>query len=215
MAESQSDQSFLELLRQGDESTAREIFDRYVDNLVALARKRISQRLASRIDAEDIVQSVFRTFFLRAREGKFQLQEKEDVCKMLARITMHKTFRQIAHHLAAKRNATRDMMGSENSQELLQTLRNHEPTPEEAAELLDQMEHFLAQLRSEDRKILELKMQGHTTLEIAQQLNISDRKIRRLMERIRSLAVRDDLFAVFLSETREKGSSNGQAEDCE
>ena len=61
-------------------------------------RKRISQRLASRIDPEDIVQSVFRTFFHRAKQGQFHLEDPEDVVKLLARITVHKTFRQIAFH---------------------------------------------------------------------------------------------------------------------
>ena len=63
----------------GDEDAARQLFDRYAEQLVALARRRISQRLASRIDPEDIVQSVFRTFFHRAKQGQFHLEEPDDV----------------------------------------------------------------------------------------------------------------------------------------
>src|SRR5258708_34866002 len=69
-----------------------------------LARGRISQRLASRVDPEDIVQSVFRTFFVRLKDGRFVFAEQEDLCKLLMRITLHKTLRQVAFHKAAKRD---------------------------------------------------------------------------------------------------------------
>ena len=62
------------------------------------------------------------------------------------------------------------------------------PTPEDAVALIDHLEHFLAQLKPTDREILELRMQGFNNLEIADKLAISDRKIRRLMERIRGVA---------------------------
>src|SRR5262245_29890118 len=98
MSDSPRDRSYLNMWRAGDENAAKALFDRYVDQLVGLARRRISQRLASRIDAEDIVQSVFRTFFNRARDGQFVVEDPDDLCKLLARITVHKTLRQVAYH---------------------------------------------------------------------------------------------------------------------
>ena len=44
--------------------------------MLQLARRHISQRLASRVDPEDIVQSVFRTFFCRLKEGQFVFAEQ-------------------------------------------------------------------------------------------------------------------------------------------
>ena len=69
------------------------------------------------------------------------------------------------------------------------------PSPEAANQFVDQLEHFLQQLRPEDRKILELRMQGYKDVEIAEKLNISDRKIRRLMERVRLQAEQGGLAA--------------------
>ncbi len=177
----------------GDEDAARQLFDRYADQLVVLARKRISQRLASRIDPEDIVQSVFRTFFRRDREGKFHLEEPDDVCKLLARITVHKTFRQIAYHKRKKRDAGQETAQSDDSQELLLKLMGGEPTPEEATSFLDTLTNFLDKLAPEDRRILELRMEGYSNVEIADLLGISDRKIRRVMERVRAQAEKEGL----------------------
>src|SRR4051794_34615160 len=168
MAESAHDRSYLNMWRAGDENAAKHLFDRYVDQLVALARRRISQRLASRIDAEDIVQSVFRTFFNRAREGQFTIEDPDDLCKLLARITVHKTLRQVAHHKRGKRDAGMETGQSDISQELLLTLLGGEPTPEDAAAFIDQLEHFLDKLQDDDRKVLEMRMEGYSNVEIAE-----------------------------------------------
>ena len=49
----------LERFRDGDESAAEALFSRYFERLTALARSRLSARLASRTDPEDIVMSVY------------------------------------------------------------------------------------------------------------------------------------------------------------
>src|SRR5260370_222460 len=70
---SPGDRSLFNLWRGGDEQAARELFERYADRLVALARRRLGQRMARRVDAEDRVQSVFRPFFARAKGGRFTI----------------------------------------------------------------------------------------------------------------------------------------------
>jgi RNA polymerase sigma factor (sigma-70 family) len=190
MAEEPQDKEFLELWRSGDEAAARQLVDRYADRLTALARKRISERLASRIDPEDITQSVFRTFFLRAREGQFQVQGPDDLCKLLTRITIHKTLRQVAYHKRARRDPGQETAQQDSGEALLQIICATEPTPQEAAVFLDELEHFLAEFRPEDQQILALRMEGYTNAEIANKLGITDRTVRRLMERIRGMTKR-------------------------
>ena len=193
MPEAPREDALLKLWRAGDEDAARQLFDRYVAQLVALARRRISQRIASRVDAEDIVQSVFRTFFQRARQGEFQIDDPDDLCKLLVKITVHKTLRQIAFHKRAKRDAAKEAGQGDGESDHLMAVLASEPTPEETTTLLDQMEHFLSKLRPEDRRIIEMRMEGYSNVEIANRLGITDRKIRRLMERVRGLAELDGL----------------------
>jgi ECF sigma factor len=63
----------LERFRDGDEFAAEALFSRYFDRLTSLARSRLSARLASRTDPEDIVMSVYRSFFMGARAGRFEI----------------------------------------------------------------------------------------------------------------------------------------------
>jgi RNA polymerase sigma-70 factor, ECF subfamily len=189
----QSDRTLVHLWRGGDQDAAQKLFERYVDRLVGVAKRRISERLASRIDAEDVVQSVFRTFFVRAREGQFQITDPDDLCRLLARMTVHKTLRKVEHHTAAKRDAGAEERQGADAQQRLAEFLDREPSPEAASMFLDQLEHFLAQLKPEEQQILEMRMQGHSTEEIAEKLCTYDRKVRRVMERIRGLAEQEEL----------------------
>jgi RNA polymerase sigma-70 factor (ECF subfamily) len=193
MSEAPQDESLFRRWRAGDEQAARLIFERYVDRLLALARGRLGPRLARRVDPEDIVQSVFRTFFARARAGQFHVGDRDDLCKLLVRITLLKTLRQVAFHTAAKRDVAQEDAGAADGGRghLLEVL-DRGPTPEAAAAFIDQLGHFLDELRPAERQIIDLRLQGHKDVEIAERLGVSDRKIRRLMERVRGLAAADD-----------------------
>src|SRR5262245_6951733 len=104
MSPTPGERTLIDMWRKGDENAARQIVDQYIDRLLVLARGHLHQRLRSRIDPEDIVQSVFRTFFTRLKDGQFVFAEQDDLLKLLVRITLNKTLRQIAYHKAAKRN---------------------------------------------------------------------------------------------------------------
>ena len=79
-------QAMLERYRAGDEAAAAEIYDRYVDRLIALARSRLSQRLVRRAGPEDIVQSAYRSFFSGVRKGQFEIAEGQKLWSLLAKI---------------------------------------------------------------------------------------------------------------------------------
>jgi RNA polymerase sigma-70 factor (ECF subfamily) len=181
------------LWRAGDQQAAQALFDRYADQLLALARRRISQRMASRVDPEDVVQSVFRTFFDRAKKGHFDIEEKDDLVKLLVRITVHKTLRHIEHHKAAKRNVSSEAPQSDLSRERLQDLLDGGPTPDAVVAFCDQLDHFLNQLGPDERKILEMRLQNYSNHEIAQQLGSYDRRVRRSLEYIRGLLEQEKL----------------------
>jgi RNA polymerase sigma-70 factor (ECF subfamily) len=190
-----SNQVLVERWRAGDQDAARRLFDRYVDRLAAVARQRIGHRLTARVDPDDVVQSVFRTFFGRLRDGQFSIDEQDDLCKLLTKITVHKTLRQVEFQQAQRRNPGQETRQGDASQERLMELLAHGPSPEATVNFLDEFQHFLSALRPEERAILELRFQGHDNDEVAIKLGVSDRKVRRVVERMRSLAEQSGLLA--------------------
>ncbi len=191
MSAAAEEQALVELWRQGDEDAARQIVERYLDRLIDLARRRLSQRLASRVDPEDIVQSAFRTFFGRLREGKFVFAHQDDLAKLLIRITLHKTLRQVAFHTAAKRDTALELPQSDDARLRLLAVLDQEPTPEATVAFLDQLEHFFHRLKPQERQVLEMRLEGYGTEDTAQRLGMYDRKVRRVLEHIRAIAEKE------------------------
>jgi RNA polymerase sigma-70 factor (ECF subfamily) len=196
MPASPEEQALIELLRQGDEGAARQVVEKYLDRLMTLARKRIGARLASRVDPEDITQSVFRTVFARAKDGRLTFEDEDDLCKLLIKITLHKTLRQVAFHKAAKRDPGKETDQGAQHQERLLALLGREPSPDEAVTFMDQLEHLLGELTPTEQRIIELRLQGYSNQDIVDQLDLKyDRKIRRLVEHIQKKAEKIGLLA--------------------
>src|SRR5262245_24535885 len=72
MTDMDSFAAWMQRLRAGEDDAAREVFERFARRLVLLARARFDKQLAHRVDPEDVVQSAFKSFFIRQREGNFQ-----------------------------------------------------------------------------------------------------------------------------------------------
>src|SRR5262249_18694472 len=89
----------LERYRRHDAAAAEELFRRYAERLVRLARSRLSRKLATRVDAEDVVLSAYRSFFLLALE-EVPLQQSGDLWRLLVRITLRKVYRNARRHQA-------------------------------------------------------------------------------------------------------------------
>ena len=175
---------------EGDDDAAAELFDRYVHRLSALARSRLAPRLKSRVDPEDIVMSAWRSFFVAARDGRFQVSESGDLWALLTTITLRKLYRTAAHHGADKRDAAR----SADLSDFTDFASNREPTPEEAAELSDEIEALLKPLSPIHRRIVELRLQDERVVDIVAETGASERTVRRVLADLRcSLAERYDI----------------------
>jgi RNA polymerase sigma factor (sigma-70 family) len=173
--------------RDGDQEAAEELFRRYAERLIALARSRLSARLACHVDPEDVVQSAYRSFFIGARDGRYALERSGDLWRLLVAITLHKLHHQVERHTAGKRAVARQrrlgpLSGPFGPQgELLA----HDPTPAEAAALADTLEQVLRGLGPLERRMVELRLQGCRLEEIAADVHRSERTVRRLLERIK------------------------------
>ena len=93
--------------RQGDQDAAAELFRQYAGRLIALARSRLPAHMSQRFDPEDVVQSAYRSFFARAREGRFDIQPGNDLWQLLVGITVHKLQHQVRRNSADKRVGNR------------------------------------------------------------------------------------------------------------
>jgi RNA polymerase sigma-70 factor (ECF subfamily) len=173
--------------RNGDQQAATELFRRYTNRLISLARSRLSSRFGQRVDPEDVVQSVYRTFFADTRDGRYEIRRGGDLWQLLVTITLHKLNDQVKRNTRAKRTVEREQhFGSEDS---LFHIYPHgvtrEPSPVEAMALVDLLEQLMGQLSPRERRMFELRLQAHSLEEVALACGCSQRTVIRVLEGIK------------------------------
>src|SRR5207249_2604299 len=104
MAEADSTPDSMQKLNAGEPLSAEELFARYARKLTRVAEQHLSRRVASREDGEDIVQSVFRTFFRRDAAGEFQIDSSAQIWRLLVKITLRKAQARGRYHTAEMRD---------------------------------------------------------------------------------------------------------------
>ena len=186
MSSDDSSKMLFDRFRDGDSRAAREVFDRYVSRLLSLVRHRISSKLQQRVDAEDIVQSAMRSFFVRAANDDYVLQRAGDLWRLLAAITLSKLRRQVEVHTAAKRDVSTEASGIDSSDYLL-AIANREPQPDEEVALLDELTQVLQAIEPTEREALQLRLAGETIESIALTMGRSQRTVRRLLQTSRQM----------------------------
>ncbi|MCY2987394.1 MAG: ECF-type sigma factor [Planctomycetota bacterium] len=170
-------------LQTGDEDAVAQLWARYFGRLAGVARARLGTLRAAADEADDVALSAFHSFCRRAEEGHFvKLEGREDLWRLLVVITKRKAISWIRHEAALKRGG-----GQVRGEAFLAEVIDPEPTPEFAAELLDELQHLLEVLRHEDPALALIalrRLEGYNNAEIAGELSLATRTVERKLQRI-------------------------------
>lgn len=171
------------LARTGDAKAFEPLWEHFFPRLTGLARKRLSSRPARDQDAEDAAQAALFSFWRQIQSGQY-LQNlcRGNLWNLLATITARKVSRQLRKESAQRHGGGRivtaaDFAGDLPIEQLLEAL----PTQE-----LDiQIEELVDGLPEDLQEIAVLRLVGHSTEEIADRLECTQRKIQRKLELVR------------------------------
>jgi RNA polymerase sigma-70 factor (ECF subfamily) len=161
-------QAVLEALRHGDDAAWREMLSRYSARLIALARSRLfREALRQKVDPEDVVQSVLRTFFRRNREGKFKLASWDALWGLLMAMTVYRAAKWHQVFDTEKRKISREVPlaavtadGDDDRPSAQHPPVDPAPRPDEVAELLETVRERLQALPESKRRVIELGLLG-------------------------------------------------------
>jgi RNA polymerase sigma-70 factor (ECF subfamily) len=179
-AHGSSDGSLVRRLKDGCEDAAKQLYIRYAKRLRSLARNKSSTKLARRMDAEDIVQSVFRIFFAGAKGGLYDVPDGEDLWKLLLAIALNKIRDVNSYHRAAKRDVR-------ITAELERLAPATDTDDEEFAVSFLRMvvNDTLKRLSPAERQMIELRMDGYDMDEMCARLHRSKRTVERILQQAR------------------------------
>ncbi len=183
-------------LKSGDRAAVQQLWERYFDRLVRLARRRLEGNPRRVADEEDAALSAFHSFCQRVEGGRFpQLEDRMDLWRLLVVITSRKALKQAEANRRAKRGGGHVrgesvfLRGTEGEEEAgIHAIADREPTPEFAAEVAEGIQDLLARLDAPTlRELALLKLEGYSNEEIAERLQCALRTIERRLRGIRAI----------------------------
>jgi len=172
---------WIEGLRDGDSVAAQQLWDRYFEQLVTLARNRL-QGLSHDVSGQDVALSALKSVMIGVQENRYpDLVDSESLWPLLVTITARKSISQQRRQLAQKRSRMREC-----SWEDMQDYVGSDPSPEFAIEVADYLEQLVQALGDRSlRRVIEMKLGGFTHQEVAADLGCTERTIKRKLRLIR------------------------------
>jgi DNA-directed RNA polymerase specialized sigma24 family protein len=178
--------TWIHALSAGNTDVAQNLWERYFQRMVELARNKMRAATSRASDEEDVALSAFHNFCQAASEKRFpRLENRDDLWQVLVMLTARKALDQRKYELRKKRSeaTTRPL-----DDVALDTVIGEAPDPAFAAMVADEFRTLLAKLDDDQlRNIAIRKLEGYTNDEIADELSCTVRTVGRRLALIRDL----------------------------
>jgi RNA polymerase sigma factor (sigma-70 family) len=181
------------LLKKGDQSAARPLWQRYFPWLVRLARRKLRSTPNAVADEEDVALDAFARFCRRAEEGRLpEIRTRDDLWRLLVTMTVRMAIDEVRRQHRQKRGgATRAAedglpAAALSSEALVSDVASREAPPDFILEVAEECERLLDGLKEDDLKVIAVwKSEGCTNEEVAARLGVVLRTVERKLHVIR------------------------------
>ena len=185
----------LERVRAGDLNAVAELYERYFDRSVRLARSRLTDGEGRIIDEEEAAVSALDSLIFRVQVGNYgDLRDHLELWRILAKIVDRKVTKYRRKMYGKRRSAGKPLLSvdapfSESSSGSGQPLLANEPSPISLAIANDTLQNLIDHLGdSETKMILLMRLEGFTDIEIADRMGHSRQWVARRGMAIRRIA---------------------------
>jgi len=156
---------------------------RLLKRLVPFALTKIDKLLVSKLDPEDIVQSVFRNFFTALQKGNFKPASWEEMWYLLAKMTIWKCNSKRDFYLSQARDVRIERPFDDKDD-----LSTGSLFLDEKLILEESLELVMIKLQDENKKkVFCLILQGQSPSEIAEEFGVSKKTIERFKNDIKEI----------------------------
>ncbi|MBL8889593.1 MAG: sigma-70 family RNA polymerase sigma factor [Planctomycetaceae bacterium] len=187
----------LNAARTGDESAMQRLVQQYEPELRIVARHRLGPALRPHLDTIDLVQSVHRSLLIGLRAARFDISSPEKLIALAVTIVQRKAAKHWRHLKRQQRLSGHD----ESHDDLVEKILSLRATTGDIADEVESRELFskwLETVDSTERRLLELRLEGHSTVEVARLLDLDPDvlrvKLSRLRKKLRQRGLLDDLL---------------------
>lgn len=197
MTEASEFDLLLAAARSGDESAMQKLIEQYEPELRIVARNRLGAALRPHLDTIDLVQSVHRSLMIGLRDARFDITSPQKLIALAVTIVQRKAAKHWRHLKRQQRLSGHD----ESNDDLVETMLSLRSSSDDAmSELVTRelLAQWLDKMDSLERQLVELRLEGYSTVEIAQKLDLDADvlrvKLSRLRKRLRERGLESDLL---------------------
>ena len=180
----------------GDLEAFATLWQRYIKRLLEVAQKELGGIPRRVANEDDIAQAVFASLHDAVQKGQYpDLNDRGDLWQILLNLAERKAI-DWKRYLGRDRRDFRRTVGESAADFAMSNqiqagagianIACPEPTPEVVAELRDQINHLMAALPEDQRRVALHKLQSFTNEEIAEQTECVPRTVERKLQLIRT-----------------------------
>ena len=176
----QSFHEFIQKVRTGDEQAAAELVRQYESEIRREVRLRLrDSRLRRDFDSVDVCQSVLASFFIRAALGQYELEEPQQLVKLLVAMTRNKLIGKVRKMQSQTRDHRR--IDGDGSDKLRSVAKG--PTPSELVIGSELLQEFRKRMTREEWLLADRRSQGLPWEKIASELGGTAESLRKQLAR--------------------------------
>lgn len=200
MADSPSFEVLLAAARAGDAAAMELLALEYEPELRMVARLRLGPALRPYLDSVDLVQSVHRSLMMGLRDNRFNVATSQNLLALALTIVRRKAARHWRHLQRQRRlsDGGDSATSQQGTLEALLALKSTQPGTQAEAVLRDQLSVWMSQLDPVEQQLVALRIEGHSTVEVANKLGLDPDvlrvKLSRLRKRLREHGIEEALL---------------------
>lgn len=174
--------ALMERVLAGSQTAARELVEGYGHYILYVIRRRLHDQLRSKFDSRDFEQEVWASFFANLPK-KQAFQSPEELIGFLTSLARNKVVESVRQRLRAQKyNVIRETPLGDAPDAA--DLPARQPTPSEVAMGREEWDRLLQNQPAAYRCILALLRVGKTLQETARELDVSERTVRRVIDKV-------------------------------
>jgi RNA polymerase sigma factor (sigma-70 family) len=182
----------------GSEEAQQAIVQRYAKEIRIVAKVLLGPQLRQHLDSMDLVQSVHRSILVGLRMERYRFSGPDKLIALACTILRRKVANKW-RHLRRQVSFDKSPNGDPSSlSQILSEISNRETDPSLIAQYNDQLKDLCSHLSHEDRLMLEMRLDGFSNQEMAEELGLHPVALRvrwtRLRKRLHSQGISEELI---------------------
>jgi RNA polymerase sigma factor (sigma-70 family) len=172
----------MQRVRAGSQEAARSLVEQYGDHILRVVRRRLHRKLRSKFDSLDFQQDVWASFFADQPQKTFE--RPEALAAFLAKLARNKVLMAVRQRCRLQKyNVHREHSLDGSAACQAGGVAAPEPTPSQLAVAREKWDQLLEGRPPRHQHILILLRQGYTHKQIAQELGVDERTVRRVVRK--------------------------------